>query len=111
MSVAEIERFQSDIRTDSALAELVRENGYGLAAITETANAKGYEFELTELKAYISEQSSGALSDEQLAAVAGGLTSTNTWTYQSSFAVTANYTASQGTVVGAVVAVAIAVLT
>ena len=103
MSSSELDRFQLDLRVNPSLAKRVRDRGFGLASITETAKTEGYDFELAELKTYISEQSAGVLSDEQLAAVAAA---GSTWTVTSTAGVV--FTAGPAVVAG-VVAVVIGV--
>jgi hypothetical protein len=100
MTLTEIDRFQSDIKLDTALAQRIRDGGFGLGAITETARAEGYDFQLSDLKAYVSNQSAGVLSDEQLASVAAA---GSTW----ASTVTVAFTAG----IVAIVVVGIAVLT
>lgn len=102
MSKIELDRFQSDLKTKPALAQLVRDGGFGLGSIAEVAKTEGYEFDLTELKSYVSEQSSGVLSDEQLAAVAAA---GSTWT------VTSTVAYAWAAAAGAVVVVGVAVFT
>jgi hypothetical protein len=83
MSQSEIERFQSDIKVKRDLADRVKADTdqHGLGAIVDTARSEGYDFDLTELKAFVVAKSSGALSDEALAKVsAAGSTTTITST-------------------------------
>jgi predicted ribosomally synthesized peptide with nif11-like leader len=68
-AASEIERFAKDTLSNDALRAEVKALGADQEAILALANAKGYRFtmeDVTELG------SSGELSDEQLAAVAGG---------------------------------------
>ncbi len=108
MSHFEIERFQNDIRVRGDLIEKVKLCGSSLGAIAETARDEGYGFDLDDLKGYIVSKSSGALSDEQLAAVVAAGTS---WVFTSTvvIATTVAAAATVGGVVGGVVAVTVAV--
>ena len=72
MSQADIQRFVNDLKANQALLDEVKSGAVGLAAVVELAQARGYDITVDEAKAYIREQSSQELSDEQLDAVAGG---------------------------------------
>ena len=68
-AAAEIERFAKDTLSNDALRAEVKALGADQAAILALANAKGYQFTMNDVNEL---GASGELSDEQLAAVAGG---------------------------------------
>ena len=68
-AAAEIERFAKDTLSNDALRAEVKALGADQEAILALANAKGYRFTMDDVNEL---GSSGELSDEQLAAVAGG---------------------------------------
>ena len=87
MSVNKVEEFLNQIAEDEALqADLAQalEAENDREAVTELANSKGYDFSSEELWAEIQKrqaefeqkQAAGELSDEELEAVAGGVTPT-----------------------------------
>ena len=87
MEITKVEAFLNQIEEDEALqAELVQalEAENEREAVTELANSKGYDFSSDELWAEIQKrqaefeqkQAGGELSDEELEAVAGGISPT-----------------------------------
>jgi predicted ribosomally synthesized peptide with nif11-like leader len=87
MSVNKVEEFLNQIAEDEALqADLAKalEAENDRAAVTELANSKGYDFSSEELWAEIQKrqaefeqkQTAGELSDEELEAIAGGISPT-----------------------------------
>ena len=68
-AAAEIERFAKDTLNNDALRAEVKALGADQDAILALANARGYQFTMDDVNEL---GSSGELSDEQLAAVAGG---------------------------------------
>ncbi|WP_025038645.1 Nif11-like leader peptide family natural product precursor [Bradyrhizobium sp. DOA9] len=53
MSIAEVERFITDVSNDANLLEKVRASATGLASLVASANSRGYTFTLDEAKEYL----------------------------------------------------------
>lgn len=68
-AAAEIERFAKDVLSNDVLRAEVKALGTDQDAIMRLANARGYSFTGADVNAL---GASGELTDEQLAAVAGG---------------------------------------
>jgi predicted ribosomally synthesized peptide with nif11-like leader len=68
-AVAEIQRFAKDLQGNEGLKAEVAKLGTDQAAILALANAKGYQFTMADVEGL---SSTGELTDEQLAGVAGG---------------------------------------
>ncbi|GCL37698.1 hypothetical protein SR1949_28090 [Sphaerospermopsis reniformis] len=99
MENTKVEEFLNQIEADEALqAELVQalEAENDREAVTELANSKGYDFSSDELWAEIQKrqaeleqkQADGELSDEELEAVAGGISPTIKLSIKLTFAIT-----------------------
>lgn len=71
MSVAELERFENDVHSDTSLMKEVKAAGTDEKAVVAFAKSKGYDFTLEELLDYV-EKRKALLSDEDLDKVAGG---------------------------------------
>ncbi|MBL6934073.1 MAG: Nif11-like leader peptide family RiPP precursor [Alphaproteobacteria bacterium] len=72
MSQADIERFVSDLNSDTGMMDELKSGSTGLASVVEFAGGKGYDISIDEAKAYIQEQAKQELSDDQLDGIAGG---------------------------------------
>lgn len=77
MSTAEIKRFAADCKTNPELATLVAGAGTDLGAVVAQANAKGYNFTITDAQHALAQTK---LNEVQLSQVAGGKGSTVTQT-------------------------------
>ncbi len=71
MSIAELNRFEKDVHSNSALMEEVKKAGTDENAVVAFAKSKGYDFTLEELLAYVDKRKA-TLSDEALDKIAGG---------------------------------------
>jgi predicted ribosomally synthesized peptide with nif11-like leader len=71
MSIAELERFEKDVHTDTALMTEVKAAGTDEKAVVAFAKSKGYDFTVEELLEYV-KKAKASLSDEDLDKVAGG---------------------------------------
>jgi len=71
MSIAELDRFENDVHSDSALMEEVKTAGTDEKAVAAFAKSKGYDFTLEELLDYVAKRKA-TLSDEALEKISGG---------------------------------------
>lgn len=69
--MSEITRFNNDVRGNKEMLEEIKKIGNDLKKVVAFANSKGYAITVEELEAQA--QQDGALSEEQLNEVAGGL--------------------------------------
>jgi len=67
MSIEEIRRFNTDVKSNSSMQEDIKPIGNDMDKIISYANEKGYNFSAADIKA-----SPSGLSDEDLDGVAGG---------------------------------------
>jgi predicted ribosomally synthesized peptide with nif11-like leader len=72
MSLADVERFVSDLKNTPELLQQITSGTTGLTSLVAEAKERGYDISLEEAKAYIRDQAKQDLTDEQLDAVAGG---------------------------------------
>lgn len=84
MSVAEAERFVEDLSNNAELLAETKGEAAGLASVVEFAQAKGYDFNIDEAKAFINSKSPQELTDQQLDAIAGGKSSKDSSVHTSS---------------------------
>ena len=114
MSQADVEKFVSDLQSDSGLLEEVRQSAGGLQSVVDLAKSKGYDVTLDEAKAYVQDQAKQTLSDDQLDAIAGGKghhSTTSTVQVQSVATVTTEATSVETTATAVAEVEAVIVLT
>lgn len=70
MSMAEVERFLSDLKTDPKLQETVRGKAADASGLVAIVSANGYDVTLEDIHAHLRSQGR-ELSDEELDAAAG----------------------------------------
>lgn len=70
MSMAEVERFLADVKTDPKLQEAVRGKAADAAGLVAIVSANGYDVTVDDVQAHIRAQRR-ELSDEEIDAVVG----------------------------------------
>ena len=75
MSKQDIEKFRGEVEKDpSLLSQLQSQKDHAgfVSKTVELAKSRGYSFSADDVKKYLSDAQSGALSDDALRSVAGG---------------------------------------
>ena len=75
MSLAELERFQKDLRSNEAMLAEARKGEKQIAHAVDVGARHGYSFTADELKAFLEKQARArgkALTDKQLDSLSGG---------------------------------------
>jgi len=72
MSAAEIERFNSAVKSDPVLRDQLKQHSKTLADIIAFAAERGYAFNVDDIKEYAKANADTELDETQLELVAGG---------------------------------------
>jgi predicted ribosomally synthesized peptide with nif11-like leader len=74
MSASEAERFANDLKAKPELLDEFKKSAssQGYSGAAEFAKQKGYSIDEDDVKSYISAKAKGEMSDQDLAAIAGG---------------------------------------